>query len=111
MSTDSLPRCNQLTSMTDSMRLRELADALGVPVAAFAVSKEFQHLAVDTDSNLRLLMLDIQGKPVIRRIGEDTNQNTMEERVSVFLRREEEGPALDALTALIDQLLVMHLSD
>lgn len=111
MSTDSTSRCNQLTSMTDSMRLRELADALGVPVTAFAVSKEFQHLAVDTDSNRWLLMLDKQGKPVIRRIGEDTNQNTMEERVWVFLRREQESPARDALTALIDQLLVMHLSD
>ena len=111
MSTDSLPRCNQLTSMTDSMRLRELADALGVPVAAFEVSKEFQPLNADADCNHWLLMLDIQGKPVIHRIGEDAGQNTMEERVSVFLRREEESPARDALTALIDQLLVAHLTD
>ncbi|WIU39819.1 hypothetical protein [Methylorubrum extorquens] len=111
MSTDSLPRCNQLTSMTDSMRLRELADALGVPVAAFEVSKEFQPLNADADGNHWLLMLDIQGKPVIRRIGEDAGQNTMEERVSVFLRRDEESPARDALTALVDQLLVAHLTD
>ncbi|WP_186812917.1 hypothetical protein [Methylorubrum extorquens] len=93
------------------MRLRELADALGVPVAAFEVSKEFQPLNADADSNHWLLMLDIKGKPVIRRIGEDAGQNTMEERVSVFLQREEESPARDALTALIDQLLVMHLTD
>lgn len=111
MSTDSPSRCNQLTFMTDSMRLRELADALGVPVAAFEISKEFQHLNVDTDGNRWLLTLDMQGKPVVRRIGEDADQNTMEERVSVFLRRDEGGPLRDALTALIDQLLVVHLTD
>ncbi|WHQ70084.1 hypothetical protein [Methylorubrum extorquens] len=111
MSTDSLPRCNQLTSMTDSMRLRELADALGVPVAAFEVSKEFQPLAVDTDSNFWLLMLDMQGKPVICRIGQDSKQNLMEERVSDFLQRDDESSARDALAALVDQLLVAHFTD
>ncbi|QIJ74044.1 hypothetical protein GU700_05285 [Methylobacterium sp. NI91] len=95
--------------MTKSDRLRELADVLGVPVTAFRDSKEIHHLHVDADGKRWLLTLDAQGKPIVCSTGGDVGHNTAGESVSLFLRCGEESPQRDALTALIDQLLVAHL--
>ncbi|WP_193763260.1 hypothetical protein [Methylorubrum sp. Q1] len=111
MSKGSPSRYNQLTSMTDSMRLQKLVDALGVPETAFEVLKEFRHLTADADGNLWLLILDMKGKLVVRRIGEDGDQHTMEERVSVFLRRNGRSPLRDARAALIGQRLLVIFTD
>ncbi|WP_157914123.1 hypothetical protein [Methylorubrum populi] len=97
--------------MAKSNRLRELADVLGVPVNAFWASKECYQLHVDADGTRWLLTLDAQGRPIVRRIGADADQNTIEESASQFLRRDRETPQRDALIALIDLLLTAHLKN
>ncbi|MEN3209974.1 hypothetical protein PUR23_08000 [Methylorubrum populi] len=97
--------------MTTSKRLRELADVLGVPVAAFHNSKECYHLHVDPAGTRWILTLDAQGKPIVRRSGGDDGQTSIEECVFLFLRREEETPQRDALIALIERLVTTQLKD
>lgn len=96
---------------SETNRLRELAESLGVPIEAFRESKELQHLNVDEDGTRWFLTLDVQGRPVVRRVGEGADQGTTEETVASFLRRDEGSPQREALIALIDRLLVMHLAD
>ena len=96
-------------STSETNRLRELAESLGVPIDAFRESKETQHLNVDEDGTQWFLTLDARGRPVVRRFGAD--QNTTEETVASFLRRDEGSRQREALTALIDRLLVVHLTD
>lgn len=97
--------------VTKSNRLRELADVLGVPVAAFRNSKDCYHLHVDPAGTRWILTLDAQGKPIVRRSGGDDGQTSIEECVFLFLRREEETPQRDALIALIERLLTTQLKD
>lgn len=96
---------------SETNRLRELAESLGVPIEAFRESKELQHLSVDKDGTRWFLTLDVQGRPVVRRVGEGADQTATEETVVSFLRRGEGSPQHEALIALIDRLLVMHLTD
>lgn len=97
--------------VTKSNRLRELADVLGVPVAAFRNSKDCYRLHVDPTGTRWILTLDAQGKPIVRRIGGDADQKSIEECVFLFLRRGEETPQRDALIALIERLLTTQLKD
>ncbi|WP_146221737.1 MULTISPECIES: hypothetical protein [Methylobacteriaceae] len=98
-------------STSETNRLRELAESLGVPIDAFRESKETQHLSVDEDGTQWFLTLDVQGRPVVRRVGEGASQNTTEETIASFLRRGEGSRQREALIALIDRLFVMHLTD
>ncbi|WP_440318653.1 hypothetical protein [Methylorubrum thiocyanatum] len=97
--------------MTKSNRLRELADVLGVPVAAFRNAKDCYHLHVDPAGTRWILTLDAQGKPIVRRNSGDDGQTSVDECAFLFLRREEETPQRDALIALIERLLTTQLED
>lgn len=92
-------------------RLNEIADVLGVSVDTFTAPAQPYVLHTGEDATYWLLTTDPQGVPVVRCTHDPaTGYGTTEESVPDFLIRNAGTPQHQALTELIDSLLVMHLA-
>lgn len=94
-----------------SRRLQEIADVLGVSVDALTAPAQSHILHTNEDGTCWLLTIGRQSLPVVRcTCGSAAGHGTTEESVSSFLARDVGSPQHQALIALIDSLLVMHLA-
>lgn len=91
-------------------RLDEIAAALGVPASAFSEPTKPRVLYISEGGDRWLLELDGQGTPTIRLDSPAVEQGTPGESIQAFLARDVGSPQHQALVALIDHLLVVHLA-
>lgn len=111
MSAASVPSEKPLPSSVSPRRLQQIADVLGVSADFFNTPAQSHILHTSENGTRWLLTIDTQGLPVVRgTCGLAAGQRTTEESISSFLTRGAGTPQHEALVALIDYLLAMHLT-
>ncbi len=111
MSVESSPAKMHRLSSIRLHRLKEIADVLGVSVDALTASAQPHILHTDEDGTCWFLTTDTQGVPVVRCTrGSAAGQGATEESILSVLMRDIGSPQHQALVALIDRLLAMHLA-
>lgn len=90
--------------------LQRVAVTLGVPVDAFGAPPEGQLFHIGADGTRWLLVCDAPGSPTVRCLSARNDDRPIEhEGVIAFVVRNLDSPQGQALAALVDRVLTLHL--
>lgn len=102
---------NQADTGLVSQRLHEIAALLGMPVAKFNAADQ-PHLLYASENGDCWLLCSPHDQPIVRHIGNSASgQHVTDTDVLGFLMRDIGSPQHQALTTLLDQILMVHLAN